>query len=57
MRQTNIVPGSVVRLRSGGPRMTVNSVAGFGATCVWMVNNFIQSAELALACLAVVKKA
>jgi uncharacterized protein YodC (DUF2158 family) len=30
-----IVPGSVVQLKSGGPKMTVEKIAGSTCECVW----------------------
>jgi uncharacterized protein YodC (DUF2158 family) len=27
--------GAVVRLKSGGPKMTIDTIDKFGATCVW----------------------
>lgn len=33
--KTPIEPGSVVQMKSGGPYMTVESVTGSTAVCVW----------------------
>jgi uncharacterized protein YodC (DUF2158 family) len=31
----NLKPGDIVRLKSGGPQMTVNFVEGQNVDCVW----------------------
>ncbi|WP_041207767.1 DUF2158 domain-containing protein [Aeromonas jandaei] len=38
-----ILSGSVVRLRSGGPYMTVNNIVGQKCECVWFVNDELRS--------------
>jgi uncharacterized protein YodC (DUF2158 family) len=32
-------PGDVVQLKSGGPRMTIQTLNGDSATCVWFEKN------------------
>lgn len=35
--ESTIKPGDIVTLKSGGPRMTVQSVNGRSAECAWFV--------------------
>lgn len=34
---TNFIVGDVVRLKSGGPRMTIYSIEGIGIICQWFI--------------------
>ena len=44
-----VVPGDVVALKSGGPRMTVERIAANGYVyCVWFKDNERQSASFAI---------
>ncbi len=56
MAQVKIAIGSVVRLKSGGPKMTVGSIGNTTSTCVWMVNNFVQCGEFHPDCLVTATK-
>lgn len=44
--------GDVVRLRSGGQKMTVAGLDGQGADCVWVVGSQQQAAWVSFACMA-----
>ena len=39
MSENEIKPGDVVELKSGGPKMTVDSIDGSEAWCVWSVKD------------------
>lgn len=39
MTEPTFAPGDVVLLKSGGPHMTVASVSGTYASCVWIEKN------------------
>lgn len=46
-------PGDLVVLRSGGPMLTVASVGGEAAHCIWFsTDDGLQRAEIPLSCLA-----
>jgi uncharacterized protein YodC (DUF2158 family) len=38
-----ILPGEVVALRSGGPNMTLQQIAGFEAQCTWFEGSELRS--------------
>lgn len=54
MNDSQIVVGSVVKLRSGGPDMTVDKIAGHQVFCSWMTkadkkeNGFFEMTSLKL---------
>lgn len=51
-----IVPGSVVRLRSGGPDMSVESIDDYGmAMCVWLYGPAKCSGPFSVMCLEFVR--
>jgi len=54
---SEIKPGDVVRLKSGGPKMTVQKIGeymavGHGAQCVWFDGNKESTKVFGLAALA-----
>jgi uncharacterized protein YodC (DUF2158 family) len=48
MEQSKYVIGQEVRLKSGGPQMTINEVSSDGARCYWFDVNTLNSAWFAL---------
>jgi len=48
--------GDVVRLRSGGPQMTVLKLDGDGAVCSWLVGSQAQIAWVSFACAEKIKR-
>ena len=48
--------GDVVRLTSGGPKMTVVSPDGFGAECSWLIDSKKQTAWVSFACMVKIEK-
>ena len=47
-----LAPGDLVVLRSGGPVLTIASVAGAQAHCIWFSGeDVLQRAEIPLSCL------
>jgi uncharacterized protein YodC (DUF2158 family) len=47
MKSNQYVIGQEVRLKSGGPQMTVNEVSSDGARCYWFDINTLHSAWFA----------
>ncbi|WP_141381902.1 YodC family protein [Nitrobacter winogradskyi] len=39
-------PGDIVTLRSGGPRMTILTVMGDEAECIWFINGEMTKATV-----------
>lgn len=58
MLETEAVPGTVARLRSGGPKMTLaNRIHGQDEIkCVWFADGIVQSAFFRIDCLVLVKE-
>ena len=48
--------GDVVRLTSGGPKMTVVRLDGSGADCAWSVASREQKAWVSFACMVKTEK-
>jgi uncharacterized protein YodC (DUF2158 family) len=48
MKQSKYVVGQEVRLKSGGPQMTINEVSSDGARCYWFDVNTLNSAWFAI---------
>jgi uncharacterized protein YodC (DUF2158 family) len=43
----SFIVGTTVRLRSGGPRMTIQAIDGDAVTCVWFDKATLRRAEFA----------
>jgi len=50
-RRAKLKVGSVVRLKSGGPQMTIDAVKKGRAVCVWFEKEKRQAIQLALTAL------
>lgn len=51
-----IKPGTLVKLKSGGPRMTVNTVVGDACGCLWFEGDELHDAHFYASALRVVSE-
>ena len=50
--------GEMVMLKSGGPKMTVSSIRGGKAWCIWFINSAsaqVMSAKFPADCLVIIR--